>query len=209
MSLFSLGSFVAPAANRLGTTILLAPPVSTPLDCDALVLMSFLGVHPVCEFFTTSLHFRSAAPSMSSRRQPTTSIGQRIRELRKQKGLSQRGMEGVSGLHACYISRVEHGHSVPTLETLEKFAKALDVPLYRLFYSGEQPPPTPRLTPRKTLEELAAETKSEARFFSRLKSLFRSLADSDRKVLLGLARQLAGREPDNDVSPRNHSDSSH
>ncbi len=147
---------------------------------------------------------------MTFRRQPNTSIGQRIRELRKQKGLSQRGMESVSGLHACYISRVEHGHTVPMLETLERFAKALDVPLYRLFYSGEQPPATPHLTPRRTLAELAAETESETRFFSRLKSLFRSLADSDRKVLLALARQLAGREADDDaVSPPNHSDKPH
>ena len=140
---------------------------------------------------------------MTSRRQPTTSIGQRIHELRKQKGLSQRGLEEASGLHASYVSRVEHGHTVPSLENLEKFAKALDVPLYRLFYMGEQPPPTPRLTPRETLEELAAETESEARFLSRLKRLFRSLADSDRKVLLGLARRLAGREADNAVSAPN------
>ena len=146
---------------------------------------------------------------MSSRRKPNTSIGQRIRELRKQKGLSQRGMEEASGLHASYVSRVEHGHTVPSLETLEKFAKALDVPLYRLFYSGEQPPPTPHLTPRKTLEELATESESEARFLSRLKSLFRSLADSDRSVLLGLARRLAGREADNAVSAPDHLHHSH
>ena len=146
---------------------------------------------------------------MTSRRQPTTSIGQRIRELRRQKGLSQRGLEEVSGLHASYVSRVEHCHTVPSLENLEKFAQALDVPLYRLFYTGEQPPPTPRLTTRETLEELAAETESEARFLSRLKRLFRTLADSDRQVLLGLARRLAGREADNAVSAPTHLHNSH
>ena len=146
---------------------------------------------------------------MTSRRHPTTSIGQRIRELRTQKGLSQHGVEEASGLHASYVSRVEHGHTVPALENLEKFAKALDVPLYRLFYSGEEPPATAHLTPRETLEELAAETESEAHFLSRLKRLFRSLADSDRKVLLGLARRLAGRQADDAVSAPNQSHHSH
>ena len=146
---------------------------------------------------------------MTSRRQPTTSIGQRIRELRRQKGLSQRGLEEASGLQASYISRVEHGHTVPSLENLEKFAKGLDVPLYRLFYTGEQPPPTPRLTSRETLEELAVETESEARFLSRLRRLFCSRADSDGKVLLRLARRLAGREAEDAVSAPNHSHHSH
>src|SRR5215472_11443461 len=82
-------------------------------------------------------------------------IGQRIRQLREQKGLSQADLQEASGLWTHYISRVEHGHIVPSLETLEKFATALDVPLYRLFYEGEEPPPTPHLTPRRTLEELA------------------------------------------------------
>ncbi|PYV26996.1 MAG: hypothetical protein DMG24_05820 [Acidobacteria bacterium] len=35
---------------------------------------------------------------------------------------------------ACHISRVENGHTVPTLETLERLASVLDIPLYQLFY---------------------------------------------------------------------------
>jgi len=56
-----------------------------------------------------------------------------------------------------YISRVERGHTVPSIETLERLAAALGVPLYQLFYEGEDPPPTPHLTYRPTLEELANE----------------------------------------------------
>src|SRR5579863_4489977 len=82
-------------------------------------------------------------------------IGQRLREIREEKGLSQGDVERASGLLRCYISRVEHGHTVPSLETLERFAAALGVPLYRIFSSHDA---TTNLTARRSLEELAAET---------------------------------------------------
>jgi transcriptional regulator with XRE-family HTH domain len=64
-------------------------------------------------------------------------IGQRIRQIREQKKLSQGDIEETTGLLRCYVSRVENGHTVPSLETLERFAAALDIPLYRFFYTGE------------------------------------------------------------------------
>jgi transcriptional regulator with XRE-family HTH domain len=123
-------------------------------------------------------------------------IGERLRQLREQKNLSQGDVEKSSGLLRCYISRVEHGHTVPSLETLERFAAALDVPLYRLFYTGEDTPPTPSLTPRKTLEELADDpgaSGSEARFLLKLKGLVGKMVESDRVFLLDFARKLAAR----------------
>ncbi len=42
-----------------------------------------------------------------------------------------------------YISRVEDAHTVPTVETLRKFARAPEVPMYQLFYDGEEPPKLP------------------------------------------------------------------
>ena len=66
-------------------------------------------------------------------------IGERIRKLREAKGISQEELEQRSGLLRCYISRVEHGHTVPSLETLERLAAALEIPLYRLFYEGDEP----------------------------------------------------------------------
>jgi transcriptional regulator with XRE-family HTH domain len=81
-------------------------------------------------------------------------IGQRLRQLREEKDLSQGDVEHASGLLRCYILRVEHGHTVPSLETLERFAAALKVRLYRLFWAGEGLHDTPHLT----LEELADET---------------------------------------------------
>lgn len=63
-------------------------------------------------------------------------IGVRLRTLREQKNLSQGQIEKRSGLLRCYISRVENGHTVPSIETLEKMSRALEVPLYQLFYEG-------------------------------------------------------------------------
>ncbi|HTG59867.1 MAG TPA: helix-turn-helix transcriptional regulator [Terriglobia bacterium] len=123
-------------------------------------------------------------------------IGERLRQLREEKNFSQGDVEKASGLLRCYISRVEHGHTVPSLETLERFAAALDVPLYRLFYTGEDAPPTPNLTTRKSLEELADDpgaSGSEARFLLKLKGLVGKMVESDRVFLLDFARKLAAR----------------
>ena len=123
-------------------------------------------------------------------------IGQRLRLLREEKALSQGDIEKASGLLRCYISRVEHGHTVPSLETLERFAYALEVPLYRLFYEGQDAPGTPHLTPRRSLEELADEagpSGTEARLLLKLKGLAGKMADADRAFLFDFARKLATR----------------
>ena len=64
-------------------------------------------------------------------------IAERLRELREDKNLSQGDVEKRTGLLRCYISRVENGHTVPSIETLEKLARALEVPLYQLSYDGK------------------------------------------------------------------------
>lgn len=124
------------------------------------------------------------------------SIGQRIRQLREHKSLSQGDIERTTGMLRGYISRVEHGHTVPSLETLQRFAGALDVPLYRFFYTGEDEPAASGGRPTSTLEELAhsAGTEgSEARFLLQLKSLVGGMPESDRAFLLNCARKLASR----------------
>jgi transcriptional regulator with XRE-family HTH domain len=124
------------------------------------------------------------------------SIGARIRELRETKGLSQGDIEKATGLLRCYTSRVENGHTVPSLETLERFAAGLGVPLFQLFVAGEEPPLTSNLTPRKTLEELAQDAGKEgadARFLLRLQGYLDKLVDTDREVVLSLAKKLASR----------------
>lgn len=123
-------------------------------------------------------------------------IGKRLRQIRKQMGLSQADLQKASGLRRSYISRVEHGHTVPSLETLQKFATALDVPLYRLFYEGEGPPLTPHLTPRSTLEQMAEEPgagRPEAKFLLKFTRLLSRMTESNRRFLVDVAKRLAVR----------------
>jgi transcriptional regulator with XRE-family HTH domain len=67
-------------------------------------------------------------------------IGERLRTIRESKNLSQGDIEKRTGLIRCYTSRVENGHTVPSIETLAKYAQALEIPLYQLFYDGEEAP---------------------------------------------------------------------
>ncbi|MGA2074851.1 MAG: helix-turn-helix transcriptional regulator [Terriglobia bacterium] len=123
-------------------------------------------------------------------------IGSRLRQLREQKQLSQGDIEERTGLLRCYVSRVENGHTVPSLETLERFAGVLDVPLYQLFFTGDEAPPTPNLTPRKTLEELTGDGGDkgiDTQFLLKLRNLLSRLAEPDRDVILSLAKRLAAR----------------
>jgi transcriptional regulator with XRE-family HTH domain len=76
-------------------------------------------------------------------------IGNRLKELRELKELSQGDIEKRTGLLRCYISRVENGHTVPAVSTLEKMARALEVPMYRLFHDGEAPASLRKLKPPK------------------------------------------------------------
>ena len=123
-------------------------------------------------------------------------IGTRLRSLREAKGLSQGDIEKSTGLLRCYISRIENGHTIPSLETLERFSAALDVPLYKLFYSGEGEPPMPNLVRRESLDELAEQSGKageDARFLLQFKKVLAQLGDPDREVVLTLARKLATR----------------
>jgi transcriptional regulator with XRE-family HTH domain len=122
-------------------------------------------------------------------------IGTRLRALREERKLSQGDIEKRTGLLRCYISRVENGHTVPSIETLEKLAAALEIPLYQLFYEGEEPPPLPNLSKRKTTEELVLdeEGQKELRFFEKVRRLLGRINEQDRQLLLYMAQKLASR----------------
>jgi transcriptional regulator with XRE-family HTH domain len=121
-------------------------------------------------------------------------IGERLRALREIKKMSQGDIEKRTGLLRCYISRVENGHTVPAIETLEKLARAMEVPLYQLFYDGEEPPELPNLPKRKTAGEIAwGSSGKEARFLGRLRHLLGRIDESDRRLLIYMAQKMAHR----------------
>ena len=118
-------------------------------------------------------------------------IGDRLRAVREGKNLSQGDVEKRTGLVRCYISRVENGHTVPAIETLEKLARALEVPLYQLFYDGEKPPELPNLPKRKTAEDIAWGTSGkDARFLSKFRRHLSRVDERDRRLLLSMAQKM-------------------
>jgi transcriptional regulator with XRE-family HTH domain len=119
-------------------------------------------------------------------------IGDRLRELREQKKLSQGDIEKRTGLLRCYISRVENGHTVPAIETLEKLARAFEVPMYQLFYDGDQPPKLPNLLTRKSSEEIAwGSTGKDAKYLNKLRRLLGKTDEDGRKLLLYTLQKMA------------------
>jgi transcriptional regulator with XRE-family HTH domain len=120
-------------------------------------------------------------------------IGERLRVLRKEKQFSQGEVEKRTGLLRCYISRVEHGHTVPAVETLEKFARALEVPMYQLFYDGEFPPELPSLPKRKTVGEWGSKGK-EAEKFAKFRRLFSRMEKDDMRLMMLTAQKMASRK---------------
>jgi transcriptional regulator with XRE-family HTH domain len=118
-------------------------------------------------------------------------IGDRLRILREQKRFSQGEIEKRTGLLRCYISRVENGHTVPAVETLEKFARALEVPLYQLFYDGEEPPKMPVIAKRRSAGALAwGDTGKDARTLAKFRQLLSRADEEDRRLLLFMAKKM-------------------
>jgi transcriptional regulator with XRE-family HTH domain len=119
-------------------------------------------------------------------------IGDRLRELREEKKLSQGDIEKRTGLVRPYISRVENNHTVPNIETLEKMARALEVPMYQLFYDGEEPPKLPNLPKRNPADEDSWGSSGEdAQFLSKLRRLLGKASEKDRKLILHMLQKMA------------------
>ena len=109
-------------------------------------------------------------------------IGETIRTLRLQKGMSQGDIEKRTGLLRCYLSRVENGHTVPSLDTLAKIAGAMDFPLAHFFADGSNSEGT------RPLQQLNEE---EVRFLTQIRRYSSSLNDSDRKLVLAMVKKMA------------------
>jgi transcriptional regulator with XRE-family HTH domain len=115
-------------------------------------------------------------------------IGRKLRELREGKDLSQGDIEERTGLLRCYLSRVENGHTIPAIETLEKLANALDVPFWQLFHDGNT-----KATPlRLRMAEKAGKASSKDQTLeSEMKKRLVKMNPRDRKLFLFLATKMA------------------
>jgi len=109
------------------------------------------------------------------------SIGTTIRGYRIQRGMSQGDIEKRTGLLRCYLSRVENGHTVPSLDTLAKIAQAMEIPLSQFFVEEGSTPELQGIT----LQE------DEIRFLSQIQRYSSNLSDSDRRLLLAMVRKFA------------------
>ena len=112
-------------------------------------------------------------------------IGETIRNYRLQRGMSQGDIEKRTGLLRCYLSRVENGHTVPSLETLAKIAEAMDISLADFFPGTE----TPR--DKETQKMLGELSQDEIRFLVEIKRYSSTLSDGDKRLVLAMIRKMA------------------
>ena len=120
-----------------------------------------------------------------------TNIGKRLRILREQKNLSQGDLEKCTGILRHCISRVENDHVVPTIETLEKVSRALGVPLYQIFYDGEDAAEFPEVPKLQTKEDfLWGGSGKDANTLASFRVFLSRLQESDRQMLLWIARKM-------------------
>lgn len=119
-------------------------------------------------------------------------ISERLKALREHKKLSQGDIEKRTGLARVYISRVENGHTVPSIETLEKLARAMEVPMYALFYDGEEPPAPEH--PKIRGDGGWGSSGQDARMLSRFRRLLRQTNRADLKLLLFVAQKMSQRK---------------
>ena len=118
-------------------------------------------------------------------------VGDRLRQLREERNLSQGDIEERTGLLRCYVSRVENGHTVPAIDTLEKFARALGIPMYQLLYEGEGVPKIPQPVKRKVAREVLWGTSGkDAAMLTQFRRLFSRMQEEDRRMILHLAQKM-------------------
>ena len=132
-------------------------------------------------------------------------VGERLRALREEKKLSQGEIERKTGLLRCYVSRVEHGYTVPSVETLEKFARALEVPMYQLFYDGEEPPRLPKLLEHPTADNvLWGSAGKDANMLRQFCRLFSRMEEGSRELMLFTARKMTKGDGSQGIKGKRH-----
>jgi transcriptional regulator with XRE-family HTH domain len=117
-------------------------------------------------------------------------ISDRLKTLREAKNFSQGDIEKKTGLLRCYVSRVENGHTVPAVETLEKFARALELPLYHLMFDGDKPPTLPKSENPIKVNSLESSRQGKV-LMQKLVPLLAKMSQDDRNLILFMAGRVS------------------
>jgi transcriptional regulator with XRE-family HTH domain len=118
-------------------------------------------------------------------------IGDRLRLLREEKNLSQGDIEERTGLLRSYLSRVENGHTIPSVETLEKIARAMDMELYQVLYDGPEPPSLPKPGVGKASRDGWGSSGKDARLLAKLRRCLSKMTPRDRRILMATVSQAS------------------
>jgi transcriptional regulator with XRE-family HTH domain len=119
-------------------------------------------------------------------------IGDRLRRFREAARFSQKDIVERTGLMHGYVSRVENGHTIPSIETLEKFARALEVPLYQLFYDSDEPPALPELSRQRSTNDVLWGSSGKAEsYLTKFRQHLSRMDEDDRRLLLLVARKIS------------------
>jgi transcriptional regulator with XRE-family HTH domain len=116
-------------------------------------------------------------------------IAERLKAFRHYRKMSQGDIERRCGLLRCYISRVENGHSVPLIETLEKIACAMEIPLYAFFYDGEGD--LKGNSKRKAFASGWGSSGRDAQMLAKLRVFLSRINEADINFLLFVAEKMA------------------
>jgi transcriptional regulator with XRE-family HTH domain len=122
-------------------------------------------------------------------------IGERLRAIREAKKLTQGDIERRSGLFRSHISRVENGLILPSIATLEKIARALDMPLYQVLYEPDPPVAQSLYIPRTNAKLEWGSFGRTGRYFGRLAKVLARLNQRDRSLVMDLLQEMNRREP--------------
>lgn len=116
-------------------------------------------------------------------------IGQRLRELRETRDLTQDDIARRTGFSRPYVSCIENGRAIPSIATLERWARGLSMKLFQVLYEDKKP-----IKPEKSSSKSGKMPRNFDRLSRELHRLRRILAqmnDKERKLLLSMADQMA------------------
>ncbi len=145
--------------------------------------LTWVSKNTLAEEFYSGYYFARNPQSATLKESHQMNIGQTIKSYRLQKGMSQGDIEKRTGLLRCYLSRVENGHTIPSLDTLAKIASAMDLPLAQFFADQGSESSNGKNLPQWTEDEV--------RFLTQFRRYSNNLNDSDRKLVMAMVKKLA------------------